>query len=365
MNRPRHPICVLPAPPEMLAALLGPAASAAVTRALVDDAVRLIRPLPWARPVRATEPDVGRVLSQASREHDGAAAFALDPRCPGLPAARLESARAALGRADAVIGPSDDGSVYLIGLTRCPRGLLAGIAPGPGAFDAVRARLRDRGLATVVLDRWISLDRPEVLDRLRGLLRAGVVEARDTARLLAPRITAIVAADASDDAGLSLTLDAIDHVAGIDEVVVVPGPAGYDAAAARATGDVLWFVRAGTRVPPDADRHIADALLDPDVVAGAFGTLRPLGDARLRDWLQPLGRLSDLRARLTGLPHAGQALFLRRAAFARAGGMPPGLLADLELARRLRHQGRIVRLSARVEIVAPAARPESRWLLAA
>lgn len=366
MNRPRNPICVLPVSPAPLAEMIGAAGAAAIARALVDDAVRVIRPLPWARPVRASCDDVARVLPQAMREHDGGAVFALDAASPGVPAARLEAARAALRTADAVIGPSDGGGVYLLGLRHCPRGLLAGFDwSTPGAFETARDHLRGRGLAPVVLDRWLSVDHPDVLERLRGLLRAGVVDAAATASLLAPTITAIVSADGSDDAGLSVSLDSIDHVPAIDEVKVVASPGWFDAAAASARGDVLWFVRAGTRVPADADRHIVDALLDPGVVAGAFGTHRPLGDARVRDWLQPLARLADLRARLTGLPHAGQALFVRRAAFDRAGGMPPGLLGDLELARRLRHQGRIARVPSRVEIVVPAPRPAVRWLLAA
>lgn len=366
MNRPRNPICVLPVSPASFASVIGAAAAAAVARALVDDAVRVIKPLPWARPVRASHGDVARVLPQAMREHDGGAVFALDAASPGVPGARLESARAALRHADAVIGPSDDGGVYLLGLRQCPRGLLTGLDWGmPDAFEAARDRLRSRGLAPVELDRWFSFDHPDLLDRLRGLLRAGVVDATATASLLAPRITAIVSTDTSDDAGLSASLDSIDHVPGVDEVKVVAGPAWYESAAAHARGDILWFVHAGTRVPADSDRHIIDALLDPGVVAGAFGTVRPRDDARLRDWLQPLARLADLRSRLTGLPHAGQALFVRRAAFERVGGMPPGLLGDLDLARRLRHLGRITRVPARVAISAQAARPAVRWLLAA
>ena len=44
---------------------------------------------------------------------------------PGLPARLLDAARRALATGDAVIGPADDGGFYLLGLTRCPAGLLA------------------------------------------------------------------------------------------------------------------------------------------------------------------------------------------------------------------------------------------------
>ena len=44
---------------------------------------------------------------------------------PGLPLRVFEQARHGLRTHDAVIGPSDDGGFYLIGLTRCTEGLLA------------------------------------------------------------------------------------------------------------------------------------------------------------------------------------------------------------------------------------------------
>jgi glycosyltransferase A (GT-A) superfamily protein (DUF2064 family) len=344
--------------PAAFAAGIGAAGAASLSRALVEDAVGAIRPLPWARPLRACDDDLGRVLPQAMREHDGAAVFALAAASPGLPPTRLEAARAALGRADAVLGPTDGGGVYLVGLRRCPRDLLAGLAwSAPGAFAEALARLRGRGLAPRVLDRWFSIAGAADLDRLHGLLRAGVVAAAATARLLAPRISVIVCADGAGDDGLITCLDALDRVPGLDDVDVVAGLDGIAAAARAATGDVLWFVRAGTRVPPDADRHIVGALLDPDVVAGAFGTLRPRVAGGLRPWLAPLARLADLRSRLTGLPHAGQAMFVRRAAFERVGGVPPGLLGELELARRLRQLGRIVRVPARVLVTTQVPQP--------
>jgi uncharacterized protein len=350
MSQPRWPVCVLPVRSAVLAPVVGAAGATALGRALVEDAVGVIRTLPWARPVRASDDDVGRVLPQAVREHDGGAAFALGAASPGLPAARLESARAAFLRADAVLGPSDDGGLYLIGLKRCPRGLLADLPWGTSdAFAAAYERLRSKGLTPVVLDRWFAIDRPDVIERVRGLLRAGVIEAPATRQLLAPRISAIVQTDGASDEQLSETLASIDRVAAVDEVTVVTDATGVTPAAARTHGDVIWLVRAGTVVPCDADRYIVDALVDPEVVAGAFATERASSeDGGWRERLQAAGRLADLRSMLTGLPHAGQALFVRRLAFERVGGVPAELLGDLELARRLRQLGRVARVPARV-----------------
>jgi hypothetical protein len=46
------------------------------------------------------------------------------------------------------------------------------------------ARLRERGLRTVLLDPWFDVDRPADLEKLRGLL--------DRGELLAPRTYAVV-----------------------------------------------------------------------------------------------------------------------------------------------------------------------------
>jgi len=362
VSRPRLPICVLPVRTTVITPAIGAAGAAALARALVDDAVGVVRPLPWARPVRASDDDVGRVMSQAVREYDGGPAFAIGAASPGLPAARLEAARAALLHAEAVLGPSDDGGLYLVGVRRCPRGLLAGLPWGTrDAFDAMYERLRGRGLAPIVLDRWFAIDRPEVLERVRGLVRAGVIDAPATQRMLAPRIDAIVVTDGAGDDAISATLASIDRVVAVDEIEVVADGDAANRAAARTRADVLWLVRAGTVVPPDADRFIVDALIDPDAIAGAFATQRTArDDAGWRAWLQPIARLADLRSMLTGLPHAGQAMFVRRAAFERVGGIPAELLGDLELARRLRRLGRVVRVPARVVVHAPVTAPPLR-----
>jgi glycosyltransferase A (GT-A) superfamily protein (DUF2064 family) len=97
----------------------------------------------------------------------------------------LEAGRDALGRADAVIGPADDGGFYLLGLRTCPERLLAGLPwSAPDTFARTIERLRERGLRVEVLERWFDVDRPEDLDRLRALIQRGEIHAPSTARLL-------------------------------------------------------------------------------------------------------------------------------------------------------------------------------------
>ncbi len=112
-------------------------------------------------------------------------AIAIGADAPALPARLLEAARDALGRADAVIGPADDGGFYLLGLRTCPVRLLAGLPwSAPDTFARTTERLRERGLRVEVLERWFDVDRPEDLDRLRALIQRGDIHAPSTARLL-------------------------------------------------------------------------------------------------------------------------------------------------------------------------------------
>lgn len=161
--------------------------------------------------------------------------------------------------------------------------------------------------------------------------------------------------------------------AGIDEVIVVDGGSRDDTAAlaraagaqvlqtargrgpqmnagaAAARGAVLLFLHADVALPPDAAARIAAALVDASVVGGAFRTWTVADTGR--NWLGPLLHLADLRSRITRLPYGDQAIFVRREAFVAAGGFPAQpLMEDVELARRLRAQGRLVTVPASVRV---------------
>ena len=200
-------ICVFAKPPvagqvkTRLAAALGEERAAALASAFLLDTIASLRSLPWARPVlastEAVESDLPVLLQGegdlgARIEHVLRAALllatpavAIGADAPALPGRLLEAAREALGRADAVIGPADDGGFYLLGLRDCPQGLLAGL-PWSAAETCARTldRLRGRGLRVEVLERWFDVDRPEDLERLRAALGSGEIVAPRTAKIL-------------------------------------------------------------------------------------------------------------------------------------------------------------------------------------
>lgn len=121
------------------------------------------------------------------------------------------------------------------------------------------------------------------------------------------------------------------------------------AGARAATGDVLWFLHADADPPDEGPTLIGRALARPEVVGGAF-RLHTIDDGG--PWhLGPLLRLADLRSRTTRLPYGDQGLFARRAALEAIGGVPElPIFEDLELARRLWTQGRLVTLPAEVRV---------------
>ena len=117
-----------------------------------------------------------------------------------------------------------------------------------------------------------------------------------------------------------------------------------NAGAAAARSDVLLFLHADTRLPPDALAAVRAAFADPSVAGGCFRTT--FDDAR-----SPWMRLWQAGAwvRWHRLAFGDRALFVRRAVFEAAGGFPDQpLFEDLELVRRVRRHGRFVFLDAAV-----------------
>jgi rSAM/selenodomain-associated transferase 2 len=116
------------------------------------------------------------------------------------------------------------------------------------------------------------------------------------------------------------------------------------AGARTATGDVLWFLHADTLPPADAPARITEALSDPAVVGGHF-RLRFDGPRRAAHFLSGLQPLFTLM----GLVYGDSGIFVRREEYERVGGFRPfPLFEDLDLVRRLRRRGRVVRVPATV-----------------
>lgn len=209
----RVTVCVFAKPPRpghaktRLAAVLGDVGAARLAEAFLRDTWSTVRALDWATPVLATtderdelwtslgcetvwpqgDGDLGQRMERVLRR-----ALTIDPAaivvgtdCPSLTVAGFGLAKAGLAVHDAVIGPSDDGGFYLLGLRRCPAGLLDGVAWSTSVTCAqTMDRMREAGLTVDVLPTAFDVDRPEDVERLRALGRDLGRTAPETARAL-------------------------------------------------------------------------------------------------------------------------------------------------------------------------------------
>ncbi|MBF2079139.1 MAG: TIGR04283 family arsenosugar biosynthesis glycosyltransferase [Synechococcales cyanobacterium T60_A2020_003] len=137
-------------------------------------------------------------------------------------------------------------------------------------------------------------------------------------------------------------------------VRVIQAPLGrahqMNAGAEIATGEILLFLHADTKLPPQFATHITEVLGRPRAIAGAFELQIDGSDRRLR-WVEWGVKW---RSRLNQMPYGDQALFMRSEIFHQVGGFPPlPILEDVEMVKRLKRIGRIyiapaaVRTSAR------------------
>jgi rSAM/selenodomain-associated transferase 2 len=121
--------------------------------------------------------------------------------------------------------------------------------------------------------------------------------------------------------------------------------AQMDAGARAATGQVLLFLHADTRLPEHALEHVAAAVRD-GAVGGCFRVRICSDDLRLR----AASAIISARSRLVGSATGDQAIFVRRDVFERVGGFGPlPLFEDLELVRRVRAHGRFTCVPATVD----------------
>jgi rSAM/selenodomain-associated transferase 2 len=145
-------------------------------------------------------------------------------------------------------------------------------------------------------------------------------------------VEVIVADGGSADATLSIAGPAVDRI--------VNAPRGrasqMNAGALAASGDVLLFLHADTRMPRDFDNVVLQGLESGGREWGRFD-VHIDGRHRL---LALVAAMMNVRSRITGIATGDQALFVRRAVFREIGGFASiPLMEDIALTRALRRRG--------------------------
>jgi rSAM/selenodomain-associated transferase 2 len=160
-----------------------------------------------------------------------------------------------------------------------------------------------------------------------------------------------------DGGSCDATLSAVGGFA--DQVLSAPAGRArqMNAGAAAATGHVLWFVHADTRVPADADQRIGHA-----VKSGALWGHFDVQLAGRQLLLRLVERMMNLRSRITGVATGDQGMFVRRDVFEQLGGFPDiDLMEDISLSRSLKRLARPC--SIRCTVVTSSRRWENHGVL--
>lgn len=130
---------------------------------------------------------------------------------------------------------------------------------------------------------------------------------------------------------------------------VITAPRGrarqMNAGAREASGEVLLFLHADTKLPPQFSQLLTHVFSDRYVVGGRF-------DVRLdaAGWpFRMIETLMNCRSRWTRISTGDQAIFVRSQVFHEIGGYPDlALMEDLEFSRKLKRVGKIACLHERV-----------------
>ena len=126
---------------------------------------------------------------------------------------------------------------------------------------------------------------------------------------------------------------------------VITGSAGralqMNAGANEATGDLLLFLHADSRIEPESYRKMLECMENPKWIGGAFTLCIESGK-----WsLKLIALLANIRSKYFGLAYGDQGFFVRKEVFKDMNGFSPlPICEDLDFYHRLRKKGPVILL---------------------
>ena len=135
------------------------------------------------------------------------------------------------------------------------------------------------------------------------------------------------------------------NIAGRFSHRVITGSAGralqMNSGANEATGDLLLFLHADSRIEPESYRKMLECMENPKWIGGAFTLCIESGK-----WsLKLIALLANIRSKYFGLAYGDQGFFVRKEVFKDMNGFSPlPICEDLDFYHRLRKKGPVILL---------------------
>jgi uncharacterized protein len=355
-----------------LAAALGDEEAACVYKKLAEDTVNAVRPLTgksmdvmiaFDPPERETEirkwlhgpfkflsqgdGDLGMRLSRAAH-----AAFAEGPKkvvligsdCPDMDAFTVNRAFWALSRKDVVIGPSEDGGYYLVGLKKAKDAVLFDHIPW-STSEVLKTTLKKANAAGISYELLSEKSDIDTIDDLKRLSKSKHDHTCDGDKI------SVIIPTLNEEQSIESTLVDLAKRHHPDEVIVVDGGSHdrtmaiasryarvlnvekgravqMNAGAEAAGGDILLFLHADTKLPEAALLKIRKAFQGGRKNSGRFRM--SFGHSH------PLLRFYEFQTRFQFFSYGDQGFFVRKELFQKIGGFNVDApFEDIDFYRRL------------------------------
>lgn len=283
--------------------------------------------------------------------------------CPSIDASVLNRAFTTLKSHDVVIGPATDGGYYLIGMHSPQREMFQDITWGtPQVLEQSLTNFERLRLHVAQLDTRPDVDEPADLVAWEEVSSRTAVHPPVKPRLsiIIPTLneeiclyeTLSLIREQPDAEVIVADGGSVDHtcaIAGVCGARIVRSAPGraiqMNAGAAVASGDILLFLHADTRLPFGFFQQIESCLDAAGTAAGAFRFA--VDETRLSLRLIEIG--ANWRSTKLQFPFGDQGIFLCRETFQKVGGFRDlPTMEDYDLVQRLRKVGRVVIASSAV-----------------
>jgi rSAM/selenodomain-associated transferase 2/rSAM/selenodomain-associated transferase 1 len=267
--------------------------------------------------------------------------------CPELTTFHGQAAFDALKNHDLVLGPTNDGGYYLIGLKRMVPKIFRSVAWGTDTVHhETQERAKNKGISVKNLNILHDVDVPQDLpfwERASNQSLSVIIPTLNEENHIRQTLEHIGKISQGEvivvDGGSTDNTAQIAKECGARVLSSRPSRGGQmSAGASEAAGDLMLFLHADTILPDNFLSLIRQTMTDPEVAGGSFA-LKIHPSTPLIRYIE---RNVTWRTRLFRLPYGDQAIFVRASLFRLMGGYADiPLMEDVEFVRRLRKRGKL------------------------